>query len=50
LTQPGDPVFLKTKIATARYYAVCLLPQAAGLALTITEGSEAALALPADQF
>ena len=46
----GDPAFMKAKIATARYYAECLLPQAAGLALTVTEGGETALALAADQF
>ena len=46
----GDPAFLTTKIATAAYYARCLLPQAAGLAQTIIEGGEAALAVAADQF
>jgi len=46
----GDPAFMKAKIATARSYAECLLPQAAGLALTVTEGGETALALAADQF
>ena len=46
----GDPAFLNAKIATARYYAQCLLPQAAGLTSTITEGGESALALAAEQF
>jgi alkylation response protein AidB-like acyl-CoA dehydrogenase len=46
----GDADFMHAKIATAVYYAQCLLPQADGLARTITEGSEAALALSAQQF
>jgi alkylation response protein AidB-like acyl-CoA dehydrogenase len=46
----GDAAFLKAKIATARFYAECLLPQAAGLAQTVTGGGETALALAAEQF
>jgi 3-(methylthio)propanoyl-CoA dehydrogenase len=46
----GDADFMSAKIATAVYYAECLLPQADGLARTITEGSDAALALRAEQF
>ena len=46
----GDPQFLHAKIATARYFADCLLPQASGLAHTITYGGESALALPAEAF
>jgi alkylation response protein AidB-like acyl-CoA dehydrogenase len=46
----GDTDFLRAKIATARYYADCLLPQAEGLAQAITEGSDSVLALPAEQF
>jgi hypothetical protein len=46
----GDADFLRAKVATALYYAQCLLPRAEGLARTITEGSEAALALSAQQF
>jgi len=46
----GDADFLRAKIATAVYYAECLLPQAEGFARTITDGSEAALALRAEQF
>ena len=42
--------FLRAKLATAVYYAECLLPQADGLARTVTEGSDAALALTAEQF
>jgi hypothetical protein len=46
----GDAGFLHAKVATARFYAECLLPQAFGLAQTITHGGEAALALPAEHF
>ncbi len=46
----GDARFLTAKIQTARYYADCLLPQAAGLARTITEGGESVLAIAAEQF
>jgi 3-(methylthio)propanoyl-CoA dehydrogenase len=46
----SDAEFLRAKIATAVFYAECLLPQADGLARAITEGSEAALALSAEQF
>jgi alkylation response protein AidB-like acyl-CoA dehydrogenase len=46
----GDGAFLRAKITTARFYAESLLPQAEALAQSITEGSDAALALTADQF
>jgi len=46
----GDTDFLRAKLATAVYYAECLLPQADGLARTIVDGSDAALALTATQF
>ena len=46
----GDAQFLRAKIATARFYADALLPQAEALAQSITGGSEAALALSVDQF
>src|SRR5205085_9203557 len=45
----GDTDFLRAKLATAVYYAECLLPQADGLARTIVDGSDAALALTAAQ-
>jgi alkylation response protein AidB-like acyl-CoA dehydrogenase len=48
--QEGDAEFMRVKIATAVYYAECLLPQADGLARTIIDGSQAALALRAEQF
>jgi alkylation response protein AidB-like acyl-CoA dehydrogenase len=46
----GSAPFYANKIATARYYVDCLLQQAAGLAQTIVEGGDAALALPAEAF
>ena len=42
--------FLQGKVATARFYADCLLPQAEGLARSIVEGGESVLALSAEQF
>ena len=46
----GDPQFFHSKIATARYYADALLPQASALAHTIVHGGESALALAAEDF
>ena len=46
----GDTAFLHNKIATARFYALSLLPQAPGLARTLIEGGEATLALAAEHF
>ncbi|HEY4138749.1 MAG TPA: acyl-CoA dehydrogenase [Casimicrobiaceae bacterium] len=49
-TGEGDADFLRAKVTTARFYAEALLPQAEALAQSITGGSDAALALTADQF
>ena len=46
----GDARFLSAKIHSARFYADCLMPQAAGLVRTITEGGDSVLAIPAEQF
>ena len=46
----GNASFLKAKIATARFYADALLPQATGLAQAVTGGGESVLALAAEQF
>jgi butyryl-CoA dehydrogenase len=46
----GDASFLRAKIATARYYAENLLPLADAYAQSAVAGSDAALALGADQF
>ncbi len=45
-----DADFYRGKIATARFYADCLLPQAVALSRSITRGSEAVLALADAQF
>jgi 3-(methylsulfanyl)propanoyl-CoA dehydrogenase len=49
-TQDADASFYRGKIATACFYAECLLPQASGLARAITHGSDAILALTDEQF
>jgi alkylation response protein AidB-like acyl-CoA dehydrogenase len=46
----GDAAFMRGKIATARFYAAAVLPQAAGLSRTVTHGGEATLELAAEQF
>ncbi|HEY7943727.1 MAG: acyl-CoA dehydrogenase [Burkholderiales bacterium] len=46
----ADDDFYRGKIATARFYADCLLPQASALAQAITRGSETVLALADAQF
>ena len=46
----GDAQFFHSKIATARYYADALLPQASALSHTIIHGGESALALAAEDF
>jgi hypothetical protein len=46
----GDPTFMRAKIATARYYAESLLPQAEGYAQAVVGGSQSTLALTAEQF
>jgi 3-(methylthio)propanoyl-CoA dehydrogenase len=46
----GDAAFYRGKKTTARFYADCLLPQAAALSHAITRGSETVLALADEQF
>jgi 3-(methylthio)propanoyl-CoA dehydrogenase len=46
----GDPAFLKAKIATARFFAEQILPQAPALLGPITRGSELLFALNDEQF
>ncbi|MDD5296337.1 MAG: acyl-CoA dehydrogenase [Rhodocyclaceae bacterium] len=46
----GDPAFYRAKIATSRFYADHVMPQAAGLARTMLEGGESVLALEEAQF
>jgi alkylation response protein AidB-like acyl-CoA dehydrogenase len=50
LSGQGDTAFLRNKIATARYYTLSLLPQAAAYARTVVQGSEPALELASEQF
>ena len=46
----GDASFHAAKIATARFYAETLLPQAQAHLHAMTAGSAAALALPIEAF
>jgi 3-(methylthio)propanoyl-CoA dehydrogenase len=46
----GNADFLRAKIATARFYAECLLPQSSGYAHAITDGGDSVLALPVEAF
>jgi butyryl-CoA dehydrogenase len=46
----GDATFMRAKVATARYYAECLLPQADAFAQSVVDGSASVLAIPAEQF
>ncbi|HEX7635453.1 MAG TPA: acyl-CoA dehydrogenase [Noviherbaspirillum sp.] len=46
----GDAKFYQAKIATARFFADHMLPQAAAYRTAIVEGSAGVLALPEDQF
>jgi hypothetical protein len=46
----GNAHFLEAKIATARYYSDCLLPQASGLSHTIVHGGDSVLALAEEAF
>ncbi len=46
----GDASFLTAKIATARFYADALLPQAGSLAQAVTGAGESVLGLAAEQF
>ncbi|HKU85353.1 MAG TPA: acyl-CoA dehydrogenase [Casimicrobiaceae bacterium] len=46
----GDAAFLRAKVATARFYAECLLPQAEAYSQSVVGGSASVLAIPAEQF
>ena len=46
----GNPYFYETKLTTARFYAIHVLPKTAALALEITEGADVVLKLPEDSF
>jgi len=49
-SREGDAAFHRAKIATARFYADCLLPQASAHARAVTRGGDAVLALASEQF
>jgi acyl-CoA dehydrogenase len=46
----GDAPFYKAKLQTARFYADHVLTRAAGLATTVVEGADAALAIEEEQL
>ena len=46
----GDAAFLATKIKTARFFADHVLAQAPGLAVAVTQGAGAVMAVPEEQF
>ncbi|MEC8203837.1 MAG: acyl-CoA dehydrogenase C-terminal domain-containing protein, partial [Pseudomonadota bacterium] len=46
----GNPSFYETKLTTARFYAIHVLPKTAALASEITEGADVVLKLPEDAF
>ena len=46
----GEADFYRAKIATARFYAAHILPQAQGFASAVVNGAESVLALNNEQF
>jgi alkylation response protein AidB-like acyl-CoA dehydrogenase len=50
LAAGGDAEFCRAKIATARFYAEHILPQASGLVSAVTSGSASVLAVTEAQF
>ncbi len=46
--QEGDPAFLKAKLATARFFAEQMLPQATALLGPVTRGADLLYAVPED--
>jgi alkylation response protein AidB-like acyl-CoA dehydrogenase len=46
----NDPLFLSMKIAAARYYLSCLVPEAAGLKAAALDGAVAAWTVPTEAF
>jgi len=46
----GDPLFLAMKVAAARYYVGCAVPEAAGLKAAALDGAAAAYSVPAEAF
>jgi alkylation response protein AidB-like acyl-CoA dehydrogenase len=46
----GDPMFLNMKVAAARYYLDCVVPEATGLKAAALNGAAAAYTVPAEAF
>jgi alkylation response protein AidB-like acyl-CoA dehydrogenase len=46
----GDPLFLGMKVAAARYYLDCVVPEAAGLKAAALDGAAAAYSIPVEAF
>jgi hypothetical protein len=46
----GDPLFLGMKVAAARYYLGCVVPEAAGLKAAALDGAAAAYSVPVEAF
>jgi alkylation response protein AidB-like acyl-CoA dehydrogenase len=46
----GDPLFLGMKVAAARYYTECVVPEAAGLKAAALDGAAAAYSVPVEAF
>ncbi len=48
--ETGDPAFYNAKLASARFYAENILPQAAGLIAPVCQGHRAVLEFAEDSF
>ena len=46
----GDPLFLRMKVAAARYYLDCVVPESLGLKAAALNGAAAAYTVPAEAF
>jgi hypothetical protein len=46
----GDPLFLGMKVAAARYYLGCVVPEAGGLKAAALDGAAAAYSVPVEAF
>jgi hypothetical protein len=49
-TDGTDPVFLRTQVLMARFYAEHVLPRALAYGVAVRAGSSSIMALTADQF
>jgi hypothetical protein len=46
----GDPLFIGMKIAAARYYLECVVPEATGLKAAALDGALAAYSVPVEAY